>query len=304
MPSWNELLSQLDNVQQDWWNNKLNQSLSAVGKLRGNRNVLFYASGFLQKPTAHPQLLQITHEDINGFMSVMYGMDWSHGLTLLLHTPGGIGNAVETIVDYLWQKFPDFEVIVPVFAMSAGTMMSLASTKIIMGRQSQLGPIDPQLPIGGRFVSAQSVVDQFTRARREILRNSAMATVWFPIQQSIGSAGLQEARNAIAYAKKMVAQWLQAHMFADHEDPEGSAERTVKFFSDVSRHRSHGRRINRAEAREQNVVIYDLEDDQTLQDEVLTAYHLITLVFEKTPAAKVIVSHEGRRWIKNTQISP
>ena len=31
MPSWNELLSQLDNVQQDWWNNKLNQSLSAVG---------------------------------------------------------------------------------------------------------------------------------------------------------------------------------------------------------------------------------------------------------------------------------
>ena len=56
--------------------------------------------------------LQITHEEINGFMSVMYGMNWSKGLTLILHTPGGVTNAVETIVDYLTAKFAYIEVIV------------------------------------------------------------------------------------------------------------------------------------------------------------------------------------------------
>ena len=229
----------------------------------------------------------------------LYGMDWNRGLTLLLHTPGGIGNAVETIVDYLWQKFPDMEVIVPAFAMSAGTMISLASNKIVMGRQSQLGPIDPQLHIGGRFVSAQSVVEQFEKAKEEILGNSAMAAVWFPILQSIGSAGLQEARNALAYSETMVAHWLKAHMFANRDDPRGSSQKQPEFFRDASVHLSHGRRINRAEAREHNVVIEDLEDDQELQDFVLTAYHLATLIFEKTPATKIIISNKRRRWIKN-----
>lgn len=51
--------------------------------------------------------------------------------------------------------------------MSAGTMISLSANKIIMGRQSQLGPIDPQMPLSGRFVSAQSIIDQFEEAKKK-----------------------------------------------------------------------------------------------------------------------------------------
>lgn len=58
-------------------------------------------------------------------MSVMFGMDWNKGLTLVLHTPGGVTNAAETLVAYLRSKFNYIEVIVPTFAMSAGTMISL-----------------------------------------------------------------------------------------------------------------------------------------------------------------------------------
>ena len=73
-------------------------------------------------------MLQITHEEINGFMSVMYKMDWSKGLTLILHTPGGITNAAETIVDYLTKKFDRLEVIIPTFAMSAVYVFSESGT--------------------------------------------------------------------------------------------------------------------------------------------------------------------------------
>ena len=71
--------------------------LQNISRLRGNRHVIFYGSAFLQKPQAPADRLQITHEDVNAFMSVMHGMTWSKNLTLLLHTPGGVTNAAETI---------------------------------------------------------------------------------------------------------------------------------------------------------------------------------------------------------------
>lgn len=141
MPAWNELLNEIETQQGDqaknmWLKEKQEEALREISRIRDNRNVIFYASAFLQKPLLPPPMLQLTHEEINGFMSVMYGMDWEKGLTLILHTPGGITNAAETVVSYLHTKFDYIEVIVPTFAMSAGTMICLGADKLIMGRQA------------------------------------------------------------------------------------------------------------------------------------------------------------------------
>jgi len=208
-------------------------------------------------------------------------------------------NAVETIVEYLTTKFQAFEVIIPTFAMSAGTMLSLASDNIVMGRQSQLGPIDPQMPISGRLVSARAIVDQFDRAKGEILGDLNLAHAWAPILQSLGPALLQEAQNALKYGETMVAKWLARRMFAARPDPDSVANSTAAYFSDASIHKSHGRRIDRHEARSQNLIIEDLEGEQELQDYVLTAYHLVTIAFEKSPATKVLISNHDRMWVKN-----
>ena len=86
MPAWPGLIQQFQAAlaagQHDWLPTQLHNALAEVGNLRGDRNVIFYSSAFLQKPNADPALLQITHEEINGFMSVMYGMDWAKNLTL------------------------------------------------------------------------------------------------------------------------------------------------------------------------------------------------------------------------------
>lgn len=306
MPSWPELLNQFQSAiaanQPNWLRDQLDIALNQVSELRGNRNVVFYASAFLQKPNVDPSLLQITYEEVNGFMSVMYGMDWSRNLTLILHTPGGVTNAAETVVSYLKSKFIDIEVIVPVFAMSAGTMISLASNRIVMGRQSQLGPIDPQMPVMGRYVSARAVVDQFERAKGEILSNLNAAHVWAPILQSLGPALLNEAQNALEYGETMVRQWLTERMFSSLPDPEATALKTASHFNDASKHKSHGRRIDRNEARKNDVVVEDLEDNQALQEAVLNAYHLMTILFENGPAAKVMINNKGTNWVKNVGI--
>jgi hypothetical protein len=304
MPSWNELLTELlskgdDQEASAWMTSRQTTALQAIAKLRGDRQVVNYYSAFLQKPQAPADRLSITPEDLNGFMSVIFGMDWSKGLTLLIHTPGGSPNAAQSIVAYLRSKFDDIEVIVPAYAMSAGTMISLAADRLVMGRQSQLGPIDPQLVLGGRAVSAQAVVDQFEEARTEVLSNVTAAHVWAPILQALGPALLQEARNALYYGEAMVAQWLADYMFRNQQDAAEKGLAVAKHFNDAARHKSHGRRIDKAEVEAQDVVVEELEADQDLQEEVLTAYHLFTLSAERGLMTKAIMSDTGRAWVKN-----
>lgn len=303
MPSWNELLTEFNvtppQERGGWIQNRQIAALQEIGRLRGGRNVLFYSSAFLQKPQVAPMYTQITHEDMNGLMAVIYGMAYDRDLTLILHTPGGVTNAAESIVAYLRSKFRNIEVIVPTFAMSAGTMISLAADRIWMGRQSQLGPIDPQFVMANGALSARAVVDQFERAKKEIVADRATAHVWAPILQAVGPALLQEAQNALEYGERMVAEWLEQYMFRGRETAAEEAARAAHHFNDASMHKSHGRRIGRDEARTQGVVIEDLEQNQELQDQVLTAYHLATITFEQSPATKVLISDSSRVWLKN-----
>jgi len=69
-----------------------------------------------------------------------------------------------------------------------------------------------------------------------------------------------------------------------------------------NQHGSHGRRIDRDEARQQPLHVIDLEDDQRLQEEVLTLYHLSTIAFEMGPAMKSVIGSNGRLWVKHTQM--
>jgi len=52
------------------------------------------------------------------------------------------------------------------------------------------------------------------------------------------------------------------------------------------------------------VVVEDLESSQDLQEAVLTAYHLMTILFEKSPAVKAIISERSKMWIKNIAVQP
>lgn len=304
MPSWNELLDEFSALpateKGPWLLSKSTESLQAVSALRQDKNVILYGSAFLQKAQAPAPSLTITHEDLNGLMSVMYGMDWARGLTLILHTPGGVTNAAETLVAYLRSKFgSNIEAVIPTYAMSAGTMIALSTQRVVMGRQSQLGPIDPQMPVGGRFVSARAVVEQFDRGVEQIKEDLTVAHAWAPILQTMGPALLQEAQNALDYGETMVARWLSTGMFEGQADAARLGTSIARHFNDATTHKSHGRRIDRAEARSNGVVVEELEANQSLQEAVLTTYHLMTIFFEQSATSKMIWSNHGRTWLKN-----
>lgn len=302
MASWTEMVNKIGSFGNDatainsYINQTLDSSLDNISKNRNGRNVIFYASSFLQKPQLDPMALQITNEEINGLMAVMHGMDFSKGLSLILHTPGGVTNATETIVEYIHSKFQYVEVIIPTFAMSAGTMIALSADLIIMGRPSQMGPIDPQMIINGKSVSARAVIDQFEKAKKEIHENVLNAHVWAPILGSMGPGLLIEAEKANEYSEKIVETWLKRKGYKN-------ADKIAKHFNSPSVHKSHGKRIDKAEVESQGLRVEELEKDQIFQEAVLTAYHAVTIIFEKSPASKMIVSNNNtKRWVKNVVI--
>ena len=301
MPSWFDLQHELESIDPaqrgDFLAEKSRESIAHIAQ-RYDRNVLYYASSFLQKPHFPGLFTAINMEDINGFMTGVHGHDFSKDLLLILHTPGGLAEAAQTVVDYLRSKFSAIDVLVPTYAMSAGTMIALGCDRIVMGRQSQLGPTDPQLIVEDRAFSAHSIVEQFEEAKAQISGNPILAHAWAPVLRSFGPALLQEARKSISYGQTLVKDWLQRYMLSETPRPAALAHTVAEHFGG-NQHGSHGRRIDRNEARQQQLEIINLEDDQALQEEVLTLYHLSTIAFEMGPAAKSVVSSNGRLWVKN-----
>ena len=306
MASWSDLLDEFHKLPNNsekstWLNNRLDQHLKQIGDRR-DKNVIVYASGFLQKPAVPSFATSIVREDINGLMCAAHGLDFTRGLSLIVHTPGGEMASAETMISYLRSKFDYIEVIVPVYAMSGGTMIALNSNKIVLGRQSQLGPIDAQLPVLGGFVSAASILDQFNKAREEISENRDAAVVWAPILQTMGPSLLSQAQKALALGQQIAESGLANHMFAGERGSSGRAKQVAAYFNSEDVHLHHGRRIGLAECARVGLTVEPLEDDQGFQDEVLTAYHLLTIVFEQSTAVKVVRNHYGQAWVKHFQM--
>lgn len=65
--------------------------------------------------------------------------------TLLLHTPGG-SIFSSLFISRLLKDYPGrIRTIIPLYAMSGGTLLSLSTDEIVLGRGACLGPVDPQL---------------------------------------------------------------------------------------------------------------------------------------------------------------
>lgn len=72
-------------------------------------------------------------------------------IDLVMHTPGGLVLASEQIARALQRHPAKVTVFIPHYAMSGGTMISLAADEIAMDENAVLGPVDPQL---GEFPAA------------------------------------------------------------------------------------------------------------------------------------------------------
>ena len=75
-------------------------------------------------------------------------------IEIILHTPGGMVIAARQIASALADHPAHVTAVVPHYAMSGGTMISLACDEIIIESHAALGPVDPQL---GQYPAASLI---------------------------------------------------------------------------------------------------------------------------------------------------
>ena len=266
------------------------------------RNVILYASRWTQPIDAavNPQIISVADEDMEGFMETVHGLS-GESLDLLVHSPGGSAEAAEALVSYLRQKFKDIRAIVPHAAMSAATMICCGADRILMGKHSFLGPIDPQFflntPLGVRPVPAQAILDQFEMAKQEC-KNPGNLPAWLPMLGQFGPGLLVQCQNAIKLSNGVVQKWLGQYMLKEEANSPAKAEEIANWLSDHGEFKSHGRHLSRENLIEKGIRVEKLETDQRLQDLTLSVFHSLMHTFNMTTSAKIIENHLGKAWVK------
>ena len=275
MANRNEILNRIGEYKNAGQDLIRREYLSNLHEYTGNDTII-YASAFpCHIPGVSGNILSIGLNDIQGFMTCINGMK-ADKLDLIIHSPGGSLEATEQLVQYLRAKYKYIRAIIPQNAMSAATMLACACDEIGMGKQSAIGPI----------------LADFERAKAEITSDANAAKVWVPKLLEIPNGFLDLCTKTIELSKSKVSEWLDTYMFKNDEINHG--KEIANWLGNFNEHKTHGRPINYLLAREKGLKITLLEDDQQLQDKVLSVFHATLVTFDVVPCVKIIENHLGK----------
>ena len=229
--------------------------------------------------------------DKNGFMSVIHGLDKSKGLDLFLHTPGGDVGATESLIDYLYDSFEgDIRAIIPQMAMSGGTMIACSCKEIVMGKQSSLGPIDPQFS----GIPAEAIIKEFERAKEEVASNPSSIPIWQTMLSKYPPSFVIICENARKLSDEILEKSLTYAMFDESEkdvinnikEVLGSHENT----------KSHGRHLSAKECANIGLKIKYMEEDNKFQDLILSIHHACMDFFNKNEDAIKLLANNQKKF--------
>lgn len=192
----------------------------------------------------------INHTDPDDLSEIIEGLS-TKSVDLLIQTPGGDVDAVEKFVSVLNQRVDDYRVIVPSWAKSGGTVIAMSGAKILLGVNSELGPINPQIlipelgPMPCEFIQRDETKDA-------VLREYA-------------GAAIQRMRGL---ARKI----LKRGMLKDLKDEE--LDQALDKLSSSSQYNSHGAVIDYGEARDLGLAVEWMPPEEPLWRKVWLLYCL------------------------------
>ncbi|MEQ8554745.1 MAG: hypothetical protein RIC06_25140 [Cyclobacteriaceae bacterium] len=296
MPSWNDIIKEIG-AQPNAFDHIRRKYLKQLAEYT-DRNLIVYYSGWLQKGQLARQGIRFDIHDADkmGFMSSIKGLDRTKGLDLILHTPGGSIGATESIVHYLRSIFgTDIRAIIPQIAMSAGTMIACSCKEIIMGKHSNLGPIDPQI----NGMPTHGIIEEFERAKKEISANPRSIPVWQTVLAKYSPTLIGECEKAIKWSEEMVSEWLKTGMFEADADKDNKVNQVISELGSHALTLSHDRHLPIDILKDKlGLNIQLLEEDGDFQDAVLSAHHSCIITLTQTPAYKLIENHKGKAFIQ------
>ena len=99
-------------------------------------------------------------------------------------------------------------------------------------------------------------------------------------------------------SRELVQEYLTTYMFKRRKNKADLATAAATFFANDIEHIAHSRGIGRDKVKALGIRVENLEDDNDLQDLVLSIHHSFTHTFGMTGAVKIIENQLGRSWVK------
>jgi len=198
----------------------------------------------------------ISRDDVIGFMEMLHNIKKGTDLDLLLNTPGGDIDTAEKLISLLHAWVGDdhrLRVIIPDYAKSAGTLMALGASKIIMSDSSELGPIDPQVVLNdGKGNQIPHSVLHYLQAfdthsatlRTQGKANDVPAVLMLNKLDPATTKAFQAVKDR---TQKIADEQLQKWMFKNRTVP---YTKITSDLMDPLKYPSHGQRIGWQEAQE------------------------------------------------------
>src|ERR1700730_8579500 len=143
---------------------RLNDAMRArkIAQIESERNSRVFLLVHRQETMRFLGFPLVRYIDINDSEDVLRAIQMTDDdipIDIVLHTPGGLVLAALQIARAIREHKGKVTAFVPHYAMSGGTLISLAANEIVMSKHAVLGPIDPQLG-EAPAVSLVKVVEQ------------------------------------------------------------------------------------------------------------------------------------------------
>lgn len=235
-----------------------------------NRRLIVYVSNF-----NHPQNI-INRDDTVPFGELLHDIAQDSPIDVILHSPGGDPNATEQLVNMVLSKSTNIRVIVPQSAKSAATMFSLVADEIVMSDSSELGPIDPQIPmptaIGNQYRPAKALLNGIEDIKNEVTANgNILNSAYLPMLQTIDPSLINYCQMAVSHSKALAEKWLQRVMCNGNPT---LATSIADQLLDIVKYASHGAVINWQEAQRLGLNITYLPPNDRFWEAVWRLYCL------------------------------
>jgi len=212
--------------------------------------------------------VMIEDSDADMLEHVLQHCELKNGFILMISSLGGSALAAERIINICrnYSGTGKFQVLIPGKAKSAATMICLGASKLIMGKTSELGAIDPQLTIAEdkttKRYSLYNIVKSYEELFKKAVKTTGNLHPFLQQLENYDERDIEEYRRILALSEDIAITALKDGMLSSYSKKE--IKKNIKIFLTPERVKIHGRAIYFRDVQkslgENNVVIIDTKD--------------------------------------------
>ncbi len=229
-------------------------------------------------------------------------------LDLFLYSRGGAIDVPWRIVTALRGVTDEFNVLIPFRANSAATLIALGADEIMMGRQGELGPIDPIMSVqrmvnqpggGGQPTFVQEAINvedimayvRFVRDRAGLSDQAALSKSLSELTERLDAVGLGNAYRTHSHIRDVARRMLLSRKKRPSEQDMATIVETL-----AERVYAHGHAIGLKEAKSIGLPVEPAKDDlDEAMWQLLTAYESDMKLLEPIDPANAVVGTDTFR---------